>query len=410
MHKLLLIMILVFVSPLVLSKEKVETGADLFFKEGYAAKYKGKRIGLVTNQTGIDADFHPTYELFLNNKEGMKLVAIFSPEHGFRGEVLAEKQCEDIADFKGIPVYSLYGKTRRPTIKMLENVDLIVYDIQDIGCRSYTFISTLFYVMEEAAKKNIPVMVFDRPNPMGGRMVDGPMLEEKWRSFIGYINVPYCHGMTVGELAAYFNKEYKVGCSLIVIPMKGWKRDMSFQATGLPWIPTSVYIPESNTPYFYSSSGIIGSLSVVSIGIGYPLPFKVIGAPWMNANAFAASLNKQKLSGVKFVPYYFTPQYGLFKSKPCEGVYLVITNKNTFRPVTTQFLILGMLKSMYPQEMNAALQNLGPIAKELFCKACGSEEILKILTENKYAAWKLIQYQKHEREIFIEKRKKYLLY
>lgn len=390
--------------------KKVEPGVDVFFKDGFAEELKGKRVGLVTNHTGVNSDLRPTYDLFLHNTLGFKLVAIFAPEHGFRGEVYADEVCDDISDFHGVPVYSLYGKTRRPTSKMLANVDVIVYDIQDIGSRSYTYATTLFYVMEEAAKRRIPVIVLDRPNPIGGQIVDGPMLEEKWRSFLGYINIPYCHGMTIGELARLFNTEYKVGCNLSIVPMKGWKRDMAFRDTQLPWVPTSPYIPEADSPLFYATTGIIGSLGVVSIGIGYTLPFKVVGAPWIKAQTFSDALNAQKLSGVKFVPFYFRPQSGLYKGDPCEGVLIVVVNKETFKPLTVQYLMLGVLKTLYPVQVKKGLDGLDTNHRNLFCMACGNSEMLTLLTEEKYAAWKLIQYQKTDRDSFAVKRKKYLLY
>jgi len=409
MHRLLYLLILFLGLPVFSYCKKVEPGVDVFFKEGFAAELKGKRVALVTNHTGVSSNLKPTYELFMQNSEGFKLVALFAPEHGFRGEVYADEVCED-ASFKGIPVYSLYGKTRRPTDKMLENVDVIVYDIQDIGTRSYTYATTLFYVMEEAAKRKIPVMVLDRPNPIGGQIVDGPMLEEKWRSFLGYVNIPYCHGMTIGELARFFNLEYKIGCNLSIVPMRGWKREMAFKDTALPWIPTSPNIPEADSPLFYATTGIIGSLGVVSIGIGYTLPFKVVGAPWIKAEAFAEALNGQKLSGVKFVPFYFRPHFGLYKGEGCEGVLIVVANKETFKPLTVQYLLLGVLKTMYPAHVKKALDNLDTSHKNHFCMACGNSQMLSLLTEEKYAAWKLIEYQKNDRDQFTIQRKKYLLY
>lgn len=396
--------------PLFSYAKKVEPGVDVFFHDGYSERLKGKRIGLVTNHTGVDSDLNPTYQLFLDHKGGGKLVAIFSPEHGFRGEVYADEACQDIASFKGVPVYSLYGKTRRPTSEMLSNVDVIIYDIQDVGSRSYTYATTLFYVMEEASLRKIPVIVLDRPNPIGGEIVDGPMLDDKWRSFLGYLNTPYCHGMTIGELARFFNSEYKVGCQLTVVPMKGWKREMTFKDTQLPWIPTSPFIPDADSPLYYATTGIIGSLGVVSIGIGYTLPFKVIGAPWIDAEKFAQALNGQKLSGVKFVPFHFRPHFGLFKGSSCQGVLIAVTNKHTYRPLMVQYLLLGVLKTLYPEQINKGLASLDNVKKNHFCKACGNSEMLSVLVHEKYAAWKLIEFQKKERDSFGAVRKKYLLY
>ena len=278
----------------------VDLGIDTLLSGGYDKELKGKRVGLVSNHTGVDKNLLPTMEVL--QKNGVKLVALFSPEHGWKGNYYAFEKTSDGKEAH-LPLYSLHGKTRRPNDQMLKGIDLLIYDIQDIGVRSYTYATTLFYVMEEAAKRKIPVMVLDRPNPINGLIVDGGMLEEKWRSFIGYVNVPYCHGMTIGELATFFNGEYKIGCNLKVIPMKGWKRTMTFKETGLAWVPTSPHIPEADTPLFYASTGILGELNMVNIGVGYTLPFKVVGAPWIDAEAFAEKLNSQHLRGVHFFPF-----------------------------------------------------------------------------------------------------------
>jgi uncharacterized protein YbbC (DUF1343 family) len=388
----------------------VDLGVDVFFKDGYAQKLKGKRVGLITNHTGINANFHTTYELFLHNQAGFTLVAVFAPEHGFMGQAYAFENCKTETARHPIPIYSLFGKTRRPTPEMLKGIDVLVYDIQDIGCRSYTYATTLFYVMEEAAKNKIPVVILDRPNPISGSIVDGPMLEEKWRSFIGYLNVPYCHGMTIGELAQFFNAEYKIGCTLRVVPMKGWKREMFFSDTKLAWIPTSPQIPESDTPLFYATTGAIGELSMVSTGVGYTLPFKLIGAPWIKGKDLAQKLNAQNMPGVMFIPFYYKPQYGLYKGQNCEGVLITITNRSLYKPVKVQHLLLGVLKSMYPKIVEQKLAELPAAKKKLFCLACGTEEIFSIVKNEKYATWKLFQCHREEKELFLQKRKKYLLY
>ena len=388
----------------------VELGVDLFFKERIVYELKGKRVGLVTNHTGIDSAMRSTIDLFLDSAPDVKLVALFAPEHGLNGQAYAFEEVGEIKGPAGIPVYSLHGKTRRPTERMLQGIDVIVYDIQDIGCRSYTYTTTLCYVMEEAAKKGIPVIVLDRPNPINGVIVDGPMLQKKWRSYIGYIDVPYCHGMTIGELACFFNDKYQVGCKLKVIPMKGWKRWMSYADTGLTWIPTSPYIPESDTPQFYASTGLLGELSLVNIGIGYTLPFKVVGAPWIKARELADTLNDQKLPGVFFLPFHYRPFYGAFKGKDCQGIMIVVKDPKSYRPVSTQYMILGVLKNLYPKQVIAKLNSVEALKKDLFCKANGNEEMLSMLKEEKYVAWKLILYQKEERERFIQERVKYLLY
>ncbi|MBS0604839.1 MAG: DUF1343 domain-containing protein [Verrucomicrobia bacterium] len=388
----------------------VELGVDVFFNEGMVSELKGKRVGLITNQTGVDSKMQSTIDLFLASAPDVRLVALYAPEHGLNGQAYAFEEVQDKKGPSGVPVYSLHGKTRRPTPQMLQGVDVLVYDIQDIGSRSYTYTTTLFYVMEEAAKHGIPVIVLDRPNPINGLIVDGPMLQKKWRSFIGYLNVPYCHGMTIGELARYFNDKYQVGCKLRVVGMKGWKRSMSFVDTGLTWIPTSPYIPEADTPQFYATTGLLGELSLVNIGIGYTLPFKVIGAPWIKARQLADKLNEQKLPGVYFMPFHYRPFYGAHKGKDCQGVMIAVTDSKSYRPVSSQYMILGVLKNLYPKQVIARLNAIEASKKELFCKANGNDEMLALIKEEQYVAWKLILYQKEEREQFIKERKKYLLY
>jgi uncharacterized protein YbbC (DUF1343 family) len=371
---------------------------------------KGKRVGLITNHTGVDSQLRSTIDLFLARAPEVKLVALFAPEHGLTGQAYAWEEVADAKGPAGIPIYSLHGKTRRPTPLMFQGIDVLVYDIQDIGCRSYTYTTTLFYVMEEAAKRGIPVIVLDRPNPINGIVVDGPMLQKKWRSYIGYINVPYCHGMTIGELARFFNDQYQVGCQLKVIGMKGWKRSMSFADTGLTWVPTSPYVPEADTPQFYATTGLLGELSLVSIGIGYTLPFKIVGAPWIKARQLADVLNEQKLPGVYFMPFHYRPFYGAHQGKNCQGVMIIVTDPKTYRPVSSQYMILGVLKNLYPKQVLARLNALDPSKKELFCKACGNDEMLNLLLKEPYVAWKLILFQKEERGQFLQERKKYLIY
>jgi uncharacterized protein YbbC (DUF1343 family) len=389
----------------------VKVGADVFFEEGlYKGCLQGKRVGLITNQSAVNSKCQTTLELFTDHKEEINLVALFAPEHGFYGDAYA---CENIQDKKiaSIPLYSLHGTTRRPTVSMLETIDVLVFDIQDIGARSYTFISTLFYCIEEAAKHHITMIVLDRPNPMGGHVVDGPLLHEGLRSFVGYVNVPYCHGMTVAELAHFFNKEYNVGCSLTVVPMQGYKRGTPFQETGLIWVPTSPQIPEADTPFFYSTTGVIGHMSIVSMGVGYTLPFKLIGAPWISAEALASHLNEQKLPGVFFQPYHFRPFFGKFKLENCQGVRIVISDSNQFLPMTTQYTILGVLKRLYPKQFEQAIVALesSKYKKDLFDKLNGDKELFSLLKEERYIIWKLRALCEQAREYFLPIRKKYLL-
>lgn len=390
--------------------KKVKVGVDQLLLQENAKLLKGKKIGLITNQTAIGSDFKSTVEILKSGalKGDYQLIALFAPEHGINGAAYAFQSVAESKDLDNIPIFSLYGDTKRPSEEMLKNIDLLIFDIQDIGSRSYTYISTMFYAMEEAAKKNISFLVLDRPNPINGVIVDGPMLETKWRSQIGYINIPYCHGMTVGELARFFNSEYQINCKLEVVPMKDWKRSMTFSDTGLPWIPTSPYVPEMDTPLYYSTTGILGELRLVSIGIGYTLPFKLVGAPWINAEQFALNLNNQKFPGVWFQPFYFKPMFGRFAKLDCQGVLIVVTDPLKFKPMSTQYLILGMLKSLYPQQFQESLKVAGKY-KDTLCRLSGTDEILRIMMEEKNIIWKLCTYQLKGREEFLARRQKYLI-
>lgn len=387
------------------SLQAIELGVERFFSHPMSSKIKDKNIGLIINQTSVSRNFETTLDLFLKNN--FRIKALFTPEHGLHGFHEAGQKVESTT-FQSLPVFSLYGENRRPSEKMLKDIDVLIFDIQDIGVRSYTYASTLFYAMEEVAKAKKKLVVLDRPNPLGGIVVDGMMLDPALRSFVGYINVPYCHGMTIGELAQFFNDEYQIAVDLTVIPMQGWKRSMVFSETNLPWIPTSPHIPEPDTPFYYATTGLIGELGLASIGIGYTLPFKMIGAPWINADELASHLNAQKLNGVKFVPTHYKPFYGVFKGQVCHGVLIKITEPNQYKPASTQMLLLGILKSLYPKQFEEILKKVNKSAKDLFCKCSGTQEIFHILEKEKYASWKLIGFQNKEREAFLLKRKKFL--
>ncbi len=389
----------------------VTVGMDQLFTTKYQSTLKGKHIGLITNHTGITKNMQLSLDLVIEQakKYNYTVVAIFGPEHGITGTAYASEHVAH-ESYKGIPVYSLHGSTRRPTKEMLKGIDLLLYDIQDIGCRHYTYISTLFYVMEEAAKLKIPVIVTDRPNPINGITIDGPMLDESQRSFVGYVDVPLCHGMTAGELAQLFNKEYNIKCDLTIIPMKGWKREMSFKDTKLVWVPTSPQIPEPDTPIYYLSTAVLGEgLNSVSTGVGYTLPFKIVGAPWINAPIFAKHLNAQNYPGIYFEPFHFRPFFGRHKGKDCHGVRLVVTNPKTYLPVSSQFLIMGVLKTLYPNQFAKGISNRSKQQTRMFNILIGSEEVFKIIQKDRYIAWKLRSFDKERRKTFKKNRKQYLI-
>jgi uncharacterized protein YbbC (DUF1343 family) len=387
----------------------VEVGADVFVTDSKYLKFSEKRIGLITNQSAVNTEMKTT--LGLLQKKGYKITTLFAPEHGFYGDAYAYDHVEHEV-LNGVPIYSLHGTHRRPTEKMLKEVDLLIYDIQDIGSRSYTYLSTLFYCMEEAARHKIPFVVLDRPNPMGGLSCDGPGIEEEYRSFLGYLNIPYCHGMTVGELACLFKEEHQLSLDLTVVPVKGWKRGMLIEESKLQWIPTSPQIPESDTPLFYPTTGIMGHCSLVSIGIGYTLPFKIVGAPWINPDLLAETFNAQKLPGVCFYPFQFRPFFGKHKLEICKGVRIFVTDAKIFRPVTTQFVMMGILKSLYPRQFNEGFQKVlqSKNKSDVFLKIVGKKEILRLFSEEKFITWKLREIIQKDCSEFEKKRAKYLIY
>lgn len=410
-NQLLLLFFIFFCSyfnPIIRCAE-IKLGIEQLFTPTYSHLLKDKKIGLITNHTAIDSNGKLTETLLKENAQKYQytLKALFAPEHGLLGLQYAEENVLKSQDAFGIPIFSLHGETRRPTPDMLKDINLLIFDIQDLGSRSYTYCSTLFYAMEEAAKLNITVLVLDRPNPLGA-LVDGPILEEKWRSFVGYLNVPYCHGLTIGELAQYFNGIYQIKCNLKVIPMIGWKRKMTFKETGLMWIPTSPNIPEPETPLYYPTTGLLGELQLVNIGIGYTLPFKVVGAPWIDATSFAQNLNAQNYPGVYFHPFHFRPFFGRFSGKDCHGVLIVIHDPKNYLPVTTQYLIIGMLKSMHPKQFQASLES-SKNRQEMFNKVNGTAEIYRIIANEHYFIWKLRDFHIKERSQYLIRRQPYLI-
>lgn len=283
---------------------QVELGIDVLQSEGFAALH-GKRVGLVTNQTGVSAAGKRT-RLILAHAPGVKLVALFTPEHGLDGTENAGKYVASRRDpATGLIAHSLYGPTRKPTPKMLEGIDVLVYDMQDIGSRSYTYISTMVKCMEAAGEKGIEFVVLDRPNPLGGVRVEGPPIEPQWISFVGQLPVPYVHGMTAGELARMANGMGWVQprCKLTVIPMRGWQRQMTWTDTGLRWVPTSPNIPRSSSPLYYVATGLVGELAGLEIGCGGPDPFEIISTKWLNAGRFTAYMRSLNMPGVSFSEY-----------------------------------------------------------------------------------------------------------
>ena len=334
---------------------------------------QGKRVALCTNPTGVDHQLRSTVDILYAGQEqgGYQLVALFGPEHGVRGNAHAgDAVSNEVDEVTGIPMMSLYGKTRKPSAEMLSNVDCIVYDIQDIGCRSFTYISTMGMLMEACAEQNKELIVLDRPNPLGGLKIEGNLVEDGYMSFVSQFKIPYVYGQTCGELALYLNAQSDKPCKLKVIPMQGWRRSMTWEQTGLEWIVASPHIPQAKTAYFYPATGIFGELGYVSIGVGYTLPFEIIGAPWIDANKLATSLNARNVPGVVFRPIYFKPYYGNFSGEQSQGVQIHILDYDQAHLSDLQFIVVEALMELYPDKDVFKLCNQKRL--NMFDKVCGS--------------------------------------
>jgi len=314
-------------------------------RDGFAP-LRGKRVGLITNHTGRSRSGASTIDL-LHSAPDVRLVALFSPEHGIRGILDANVPAE--RDEKtGVAIHSLYGDTRRPTDAMLAGIDTLVIDLQDVGVRFYTYQTTMAYVMEEAAKRKIAVVVLDRPNPIGGWQIEGPMSAPS-TEFISYFEMPVRHGMTMGELARLFNEERKIHADLTVIPLENWTRGDWYDETGLSWINPSPNIRNLNEAALYPGIGAI-EYSNVSVGRGTDQPFEQIGAPWIDGPRLAAALNARALPGVRFYPIVFTPTSSKYANEECGGVFMIVTDRNALRPVRVGLEITAVLTSRYPSQ------------------------------------------------------------
>jgi uncharacterized protein YbbC (DUF1343 family)/CubicO group peptidase (beta-lactamase class C family) len=325
---------------------KVLTGIDVLERDNFK-QLAGLRIGLVTNQTGRDREGRPTIDI-LYKAAGVKLVALFSPEHGIRG-VADEKVSDSKDEATGLPIYSLYGDTRKPKPEQLKDIDALVYDIQDIGVRFWTYSSTLGNLLEEAAKAKLPVYVLDRPNPIGGLDVDGPIADADKLSFTSYHTIPTRHGLTIGELGQLFNKQRNIGADLRVIKMEGWRRSMWFDETSLTWINPSPNMRSLTEATLYPGIGLLETTNV-SVGRGTDTPFEVVGAPWIQGDKLADYLNQRSIPGVRFVPLRFKPNASVFKNEDCGGFNIVITDRSAFRPLLTGIEIASALRQLYPMD------------------------------------------------------------
>jgi uncharacterized protein YbbC (DUF1343 family)/CubicO group peptidase (beta-lactamase class C family) len=326
----------------------VETGLDVLRAEGFA-RFQGKRVGLVTNQTGRARDGATSIDLFFAAKD-VKLVKLFSPEHGIRG-VLDESVPTEVDEKTKLPILSLYGDTRRPSAAMLDGLDAIVVDLQDIGVRFWTYMTTMAYVMEESAKRHLPVFVIDRPNPVNGWQIEGPALDKDLvGSFTNYLQpMPVRHGMTMGEMARLYNGENKIGADLTVVAMKNWRRDDWYDDTGLPWISPSPNMRNMNEAALYPGIGAIEGTNI-SVGRGTDTPFEHVGAPWIDGVQLADALNARDLPGVRFYPERFTPTSSKYAHEECRGVFIIVTDRTALRPVRVGLEIASAVYRMYSSE------------------------------------------------------------
>ena len=366
---------------------QVKPGIEVLRDSGFRG-LEGKRVGLVTNPSGVDRHLRSTIDI-LYEAADVNLVALYAPEHGVRGDVYAGGKVESGRDpHTGLPVFSLYGDTRQPTPEMLKGVDIMVYDIQDVGSRSYTFISTLGLVMRTCAELGIPVMVLDRPNPLGGLKVEGPLVRDGFHSFVGQYKIPYIYGLTVGELARMINEEGlncgqkgnlpPLKCSLTVVPMEGWTRDMLFPDTGLPWILPSPNIPYAETAVCYPSAGLCGEFyNYLNIGIGYTLPFATFAEEWIDADRLKALLDSWKIPGVAWRTIHYKPTSGWLAGKLIHGVQYYYTDYELATLTLTQFYVMEAVHQLYGKDpFPSAGDRL-----VMFNKVCGSDYVSKTFSK-----------------------------
>lgn len=374
---------------------QVLCGVDVLKRDGYK-QLAGKRVALVTNQTGRDIEGHRLPDL-LASAANVKVVRLLAPEHGLYGT--QDEKIKDVTDpATKLPVLSIYGETRKPTTQMVKDVDAIVYDLQDIGARFYTVSATLGLCLEAAAEHKIQVVVLDRPCPITGTIVDGPIADKNKLGFTAYGPIPVAHGMTMGELARYFNAEYKIGADLVVIPCEGWRRDMWWDGTGLVWGNSSPNMRNTTAALLYTGICLLEA-SNISVGRGTNQPFEFFGAPWIESRKLAPALNALNIPGVRFVPIEFTPTASKFKDQACQGCYVIVTDRSAIEPVKMGVSIVWQLKKMYGEKFE--FEKVDRLLKnDQAMKAIESANDPKSIP----AVWK------DDLALFKKKRKSFLLY
>ncbi len=372
---------------------------------------RGKRVGLITNPSGVDNKLKSTVDI-LADAPGVEVVALYAPEHGVRGDFHAGDKVENAVDSAtGIPVYSIYGKHRKPSPEMLKDIDVMVYDIQDNGCRSFTFISTMGLAMEACAELGKEFVVLDRPNPINGNKIEGNLTEPDCVSFVSQFAIPYLYGLTPGELAQYLNNEglLKNGAKvdLKVVPMEGYERSMDFRATGMPWVLPSPHMPVPESAIYYPVSGILGELYCISIGVGYTEPFKLFASEWIDAQELTKRLNDRNIPGMMFRPIYIRPFYSTRQGKNYEGVEVYVTDVDKAPLSLTQFYVMEELADMYPDKKIFDIADTKRFS--MFDKVCGSKQIRERFTK-RYKTADIEDYWNKDNESFRAASQKYHLY
>lgn len=398
----------------VAAQAQVLTGIDVLEKHGFE-ELKGKRVALLTNPSGIDRQIRTTIDV-LNDAPEVNLVRLFGPEHGVRGDAHAGDHTADAVDpATGLKVYSLYGKYRQPTQEMLDGIDVVVYDIQDVGVRSYTFISSLGLMMRACAQKGVEVMVLDRPNPLGGRKVEGSLTRDGFYSFVGQYRIPYVYGLTVGEVALLINGEglnrgqkgdlAPLRCKLSVIPMEGWDRSMLFEDTGLPWVAPSPNIPYPENAICYPCAGLCGEFQgYLNIGVGYTLPFGTFAAEWIDADRLKARLDSYGVKGVAFRATHYKPFFGGSAGKVLHGVQYHFTDYEAADITMIQFYVMQAVHELWPE--------VNPFEKfsyAMFDKVCGTDYVRRKFGE-RFKVSDIIGFWTAEVEDFKALSRKYQLY
>ena len=375
-----LLLAVAFSQPLFANKITIKTGIEVLKEQNFKI-LEGKRVGLITNPTGVDNNLVSTVDI-LFNAPNVNLVALYGPEHGVRGDIHAGDKVDSSVDSNtGLPVYSLYGATRKPTPEMLKDIDVLVYDIQDIGCRSFTYISTMGVAMEAAAENGKEFIVLDRPNPLGGNRVEGCLVEDGFISFVSQFKIPYLYGLTCGELALMINKEFTgdKACKLEVVKMKKWKRKMTYADTGVQWFPSSPHIPHAESAIFYPVSGILGERGYMSIGVGYTIPFEMFAAPWINAEALSKALNNLNLPGILFRPIHLKPFYAVGKGEHYQGVQIHVTDYKKATLSDIQFYVMQEVANLYPNRK--VFDHANPKRFNMFDKVSGTDKVRKLFTK-----------------------------